>query len=201
MSSGSIQRLGVLGGTFDPLHLGHLAIASEAASTFRLDRVLFVPAGHPWQKQEFSPAEDRYLMTCLGTSDQPHIAVSRIELDRRGPTYTVDTLRSLHSFYPEAKIFFIGGVDAIRALPTWASFESLRDLTEVIVVNRPGFDLAELDAAESWPELHILNMNPIDISSTGIRELVRSESNIDHLVPGPVAAYIRRAGLYVGVDA
>lgn len=193
-----IRRLGVMGGTFDPIHLGHLVAASEALSEFELDRMLFVPAGHPWQKEEFSDPEDRFLMAMLATAQHPRFACSRMEIDRRGPTYTVDTLRQLKELYGGADLFFVGGADALRLLPTWHAFEQLKGLAEFVVVNRPGFSLADLEATEEWPELHVLHMPPIGISATDIRARVREQRPIEFLVPAEVAAYVREQGLYVG---
>src|SRR5687768_2641792 len=118
MHSG-LKRLGVLGGTFDPIHIGHLIAATEARRAFRLDRVLFVPAGTPWQKSECSDAEDRFMLTTLAVAEDPAFAVSRIELDRKGPTYTVDTMRDLRSFYGDVELFFIAGADAVAHLGSW----------------------------------------------------------------------------------
>src|SRR5689334_4224526 len=112
------KRLGVMGGTFDPIHHGHLVAASEVASLFALDEVVFVPTGQPWQKSErrVSPAEDRYLMTVIATASNPQFSVSRIDIDREGPTYTVDTLRDLRREHPDADLFFITGADALEQI-------------------------------------------------------------------------------------
>ena len=116
----TIRRLGVMGGTFDPIHLGHLIIASEALHAFDLDRMVFMPTGHPWQKKARSDPEDRYLMTVLGTSGNPRFAVSRMELARVGPTYTADTMGQLREFHgPDTQLFFVAGADAVLKLGTW----------------------------------------------------------------------------------
>jgi nicotinate-nucleotide adenylyltransferase len=198
MRGNDIRRLGVLGGTFDPIHLGHLVAASEALHALELDRVLFVPAGEPWQKDVATPAEDRFLMVELATDVHPDFAVSRMELDRRGPTYTADTLTTLKNFYADVELFFIGGVDALLQMPTWAGFERLKDLADFIMVTRPGFDPAMVAADDSWPRLHFVDIPEIEISSTEIRDRVCAERPIDFLVLDEVAAYIREQGLYVG---
>ena len=196
-----VRRLGVMGGTFDPIHVGHLIAASEALHTFDLDRVMFVPTGRPWQKSAYSDAEDRYLMTVLGASTNPRFAVSRIELDRRGPTYTSDTLQALQSFHGNGvTMFFIIGADAVLRLGTWNRVEQLADLASVIAVTRPGFDLGRLKPEPGWPEVLPLEMPGIDVSSSDIRDRVRKGSPIDYLVPAQVGEYISEHGLYVGSD-
>jgi nicotinate-nucleotide adenylyltransferase len=189
-----------MGGTFDPIHLGHLVAGSEALHAFDLDRILFVPAGRPWQRADYSDAEDRYLMTSLAASLHPAFAVSRIELDRRGPTYTADTLEELQAFYGDAEFMFILGADAVIKLGTWVGLERLRELTEVIAVNRPGADLDDLQPEPGWPTIHILEMPQIGISASDIRQRVREERPIDFLVPTEVAGYIRERGLYIGSE-
>ncbi len=196
-----LRRLGVMGGTFDPIHVGHLIAASEALHTFDLDRVMFVPTGRPWQKSAYSDAEDRYLMTVLGAATNPRFAVSRIELDRRGPTYTSDTLQALRSFHgDDVTMFFIIGADAVLRLGTWNRVEELASLASIIAVSRPGFDLAKLNPEPQWPEVLMLEMPGIDVSSSDIRDRVRKGSPIDYLVPAQVEEYISEHGLYVGGD-
>ncbi len=194
-----VRRVGVMGGTFDPLHVGHLVIASEALHEFRLDRVTFMPTGQPWQKRSYSDPEDRYLMTVLGTGGNPRFTVSRMELDRTGPTYTADTMRELKSFHGvEVELFFIVGADAVLKLGTWARIENLREQASVIAVTRPGFDLSDFDGEETWPQVEIMSSPPVDISSTQIRTRVREGRPIDYLVPADVVAYIKERGLYIG---
>lgn len=192
-------RLGVMGGTFDPLHLGHLVAASEALHEFELDRVLFVPTGQPWQKKRYSDAEDRYMITVLGTASDSRFAVSRIELDRKGPTYTADTMEVLKRFHGEdVVLFFIAGADAVLRLGTWVRIEALAKLAEIIAVARPGFAIGALRPEPTWPIVHVLKIPEIDISATDIRRRVREGRPIDYLVPAPVADYVREQGLYVG---
>lgn len=200
MNTGVSARLGVLGGTFDPIHLGHLVAASEALHTFQLDRVLFVPAGRPWQREHYSPAEDRYLMTVLAAETHQCFAVSRVEIDRRAPTYTADTLEELRDVYPGAELRFIAGADAVLNLGTWKGLERVAELAEVIAVKRPGSDLSGLKMGENWPKVTVLDMPEIGISATDIRERVRAERPVDYLLPAGVVSYIRERGLYVGAS-
>ena len=194
-----MRRLGVMGGTFDPIHVGHLLAASEALHAFDLDRVLFVPAGKPWQKKDYSSAEDRFLMTSLAAGLHPRFAASRMELDRKGPTYTVDTLRELDEFYPDLEMFLILGADAAAGLSSWYEPEAVAELAEVIAVTRPGFAL-ERAAEQGRHVVHNLEMPPIGISSTEIRRRVRAGAPIDFMVPIDVRSFIAENGLYVGTS-
>ncbi len=193
----SVSRMGVIGGTFDPIHIGHLVTASEALNAFSLDRVMFVPAGRPWQKSTHADPEDRFMMTTLAAAPHQRFAVSRIELDRRGPTYTVDTLTTLKDFF-DAQMFFIAGADTVAELGTWHNVGALRDLTEIIAVTRPGYSLDTSDMAPGWPKVHTMDIPALDVSSTMIRARVAEGKPIDYLVPVEVARYISRGGLYVG---
>ncbi|MFN2488890.1 MAG: nicotinate-nucleotide adenylyltransferase [Actinomycetota bacterium] len=195
----SPARLGVMGGTFDPIHVGHLVAASEVLFRFRLDLVLFVPTGQPWQKQSYSAAEDRYLMTVLGIASNTRFAASRMEIDRRGPTYTADTMEALRDFHGEdVELFFIAGADAAMHLSTWRKIARLAELAEVIAVTRPGFRLERVEAGPAMPEVHVLDMPAIGVSSSEIRERVATGQPIEYMVPDEVARYIRKNGLYVG---
>src|SRR6266568_3280830 len=135
------QRLGIMGGTFDPIHHGHLVAASEVAEQFALDEVIFVPTGAPWQKsdREVSAAEDRYLMTVIATASNPRFWVSRVDIDRDGPTYTIDTLRDLRRELPDAELYFITGADALGDIFTWRDARDLFDLAHFVGCTRPGF--------------------------------------------------------------
>jgi nicotinate-nucleotide adenylyltransferase len=193
------RRLGVMGGTFDPIHIGHLVAASEALHRFRLDQVLFVPSGQPWQKQSYSAAEDRYLMTALGIASNQRFAASRMEIDRRGPTYTADTMETLRDFHGEdIELFFIAGADAVLRLGTWRKIERLAELAEVVAVTRPGFALEGFARTHRLPPVHIVEMPGIGVSSSDIRERVAAGRPIDYLVPRRVADHIRANGLYLG---
>lgn len=195
-------RLGVMGGTFDPIHYGHLVTAEEALVQFRLDSVLFVPTGLPWMKEHgvVSPAEDRYLMTVIATASNPRFLVSRMEVDRDGPTYTVDTLRGLKELYgAETDLFFVTGADAIVEILAWKRPEELFDLAHFIAATRPGYD--DLDgsgahSAATRPEITVMNIPALAISSTDIRARVAAGRPIRYLVPEGVKSYVEKAGLY-----
>ncbi len=187
-----------MGGTFDPIHIGHLVAASEALNVFRLDRVLFVPTGQPWQKTSYSDAEDRFMMASLGAATHRAFAVSRIELDRKGPTFTADTMRTLKEFHgPNISLFFILGADAALRLGTWRKVEGLADSTELIAVTRPGFALGQIEPNDTWPRIHTMEMPGIEVSATDVRMRVRAGKPIDYLVPAAVVSYIQERGLYV----
>jgi nicotinate-nucleotide adenylyltransferase len=193
-----IRRLGVMGGTFDPPHIGHLQAASAAADAVHLDRVLFVPAARPWQKSEYSHPEDRFAMTVLAAATDPRFVASRIELDRNGPTYTLDTMTTLSTMRgSSAELFFILGADAALNLRTWHGLEELSQLMTVIAVTRPGFDLAGFDHPEGF-RVDVVEISPVEVSSTQIRAAVAEGRSIDGLVPVEVAAYIAERGLYRG---
>lgn len=203
MIDGRAQRVGVMGGTFNPIHIGHLVTADEARHAFLLDEVVFVPAGSPWQKseEEVAPAEDRFVMTVIATAQDPMFTVSRIEIDRGGPTYTIDTLRALREQRPGSDLFFITGADAILQILTWKDPESILRDAHFIAATRPGYDLDRLEK-ELPPGLEgrvsILEIPALAISSTDVRRRVAEGRPIRYLVPAGVAAYIEKAGLYGG---
>src|SRR3984885_300921 len=146
-----VRRLGVMGGTFDPIHHGHLVAASEVAHVFDLDEVVFVPAGEPWQKdhRKVSSSEDRYLMTVIATAANPRFSVSRVDIDRQGPTYTIDTLRDLRAQHPDAELYFISGADAIAQILDWKDVRELWSLAHFVAVSRPGHVLTISGLPES----------------------------------------------------
>jgi nicotinate-nucleotide adenylyltransferase len=139
------RRIGIMGGTFDPVHHGHLVAASEVQASFELDEVIFVPTGQPWQKsnRKVSAAEDRYLMTVIATASNPRFSVSRADIDRGGTTYTIDTLRDLRVAHPDAELFFITGADALEQILSWRQVEELFELAHFVGVTRPGYDLGD----------------------------------------------------------
>jgi nicotinate-nucleotide adenylyltransferase len=194
------RRVGVMGGTFDPIHHGHLVAAEEARWQFGLDRVVFVPTGQPWQKAAgVSDAEDRYLMTVIATASNPAFSVSRLEIDSPGPTYTVDTLRRLRAeMDPDVRLFFVTGADAVLQILTWKDPDEVLALAELIAATRPGHDLADL--AEKVPaaagRVHPMRIPALAISSTEIRARVAAGAPIQYLVPEGVARYIEKRGLY-----
>jgi nicotinate-nucleotide adenylyltransferase len=189
-----------MGGTFDPVHHGHLVAASEVAHRFALDEVVFVPTGEPWQKQDrtVSPAEDRYLMTVVATAADPRFRVSRVDVDRAGPTYTVDTLRDLRAEYAdvgiEADLFFITGADALAAIMGWHDTDTLFELAHFIGVTRPGHDLTAAGLPEGTATL--VEVPALAISSSECRARVRAGEPIRYLVPDGVEAYVAKRGLY-----
>ncbi|WP_045878111.1 nicotinate-nucleotide adenylyltransferase [Pseudofrankia sp. DC12] len=192
-----VRRLGVMGGTFDPVHNGHLVAASEVAALFVLDAVVFVPSGQPWQKadREVSPAEDRYLMTFLATAGNPQFTVSRIDIDRGGLTYTIDTLRELKEQYPDAELFFITGADALAQILTWRDVHELFPLAHFVGVTRPGYVLT-FDASLPAQSLSLLEVPALAISSSDIRDRVGRGAPIWYLTPDAVVRYIVKRGLY-----
>lgn len=186
-----------MGGTFDPIHVGHLIAASEVLHEMSLDCVIFMPAGDPWQKHSEAAPEDRLMMTSLAVAGAASFAVSRIELDRKGPTYTADSLETLRGFYgADAQMFLIAGADAVLNLSTWKKLDRLRELAEIIAVTRPGSDLQGFRPSDQLPNVHLQQIPGIDVSATDIRERVRRGRPIDFLVPREVARYIRQHGLY-----
>ncbi len=194
------RRLGVMGGTFDPIHYGHLVTAEEALVQFTLDEVVFVPTGQPWMKEgrEVSPPEDRYLMTVIATASNPRFRVSRTEVDRDGPTYTVDTLRALAAENPDAELYFITGADAMFEIFEWKDPDEVLALTHFIAATRPGYDLRRFEASGSTRQLHasVMNIPALAISSTDVRARIHEGRPIRYLVPEGVKSYIEKAGLY-----
>ncbi|MFN3601749.1 MAG: nicotinate-nucleotide adenylyltransferase [Dietzia sp.] len=198
-AAGAGRRIGVMGGTFDPIHHGHLVAASEVAHRFGLDDVVFVPTGEPWQKRgrTVSPAEDRYLMTVIATASNPRFSVSRVDIDRRGPTFTVDTLRDLLRQNPGAELFFITGADALEKILTWRGWEEMFGLATFVGVSRPGFELSDTHLAEiSNGRVHLLEIPALAISSTECRRRAAEDAPVWYLVPDGVVQYIAKRNLY-----
>ena len=192
----SRPRVGVMGGTFDPIHHGHLVAASEVQAWYDLDEVVFVPTGAPWQKaeREVSPAEHRYLMTVIATASNPRFHVSRVDIERQGVTYTIDTLRDLRAEMPDADLFFITGADALNQILHWKDPEALWALAHFIGVTRPG----HVFSVEGLPDEHVslLEVPAMAISSTETRDRVAAGQAIWYLVPDGVVQYIAKHGLY-----
>ncbi|GAB3692679.1 nicotinate-nucleotide adenylyltransferase [Angustibacter aerolatus] len=190
------RRIGVMGGTFDPIHHGHLVAAAEVQSVFGLEQVVFVPTGRPWQKDDrrVSPAEQRYLMTVVATASNPDFTVSRVDVDRDGPTYTIDTLRDLRDEHPDTELHFITGADAMAQILSWKDADELFDLARFVGVTRPGH---ELSLQGLPPErVSLLEIPALSISSTDCRERVRAGQPVWYLVPDGVVQYIAKYGLY-----
>jgi len=190
------QRVGVMGGTFDPIHHGHLVAASEVAARFDLDEVVFVPTGQPSfkQGQDVSPAEHRYLMTVIATASNPSFTTSRVDIDRPGLTYTVDTLRDLRDQRPDADLFFITGADAIEQIATWKNAPELWEMAHFVAVTRPGHVLS----VAGLPSEHVslLEIPALSISSTDCRARARAGDPVWYLVPDGVVQYIAKYRLY-----
>ncbi|MGE5589713.1 MAG: nicotinate-nucleotide adenylyltransferase [Bacillota bacterium] len=198
------MRLGILGGTFDPVHVGHLALAEASRTAFDLDRVLFVPTFMPPHKPEgaVASADDRLAMVRRAVEAAPHFAVSEVELERQGPSYTVDTLAELQRRHPGAELYFVAGADQVMALHTWRDPQRLVQLARVIAVTRPGYDLTRLEEQErrlgpaaqgrflplAWLEL--------GLSSTDLRRLLAEGRSVRYLVPDRVLEYIEERRLY-----
>jgi nicotinate-nucleotide adenylyltransferase len=188
-------RLGVMGGTFDPIHVGHLVTAEEALHQFSLDAVVFVPTGRPWMKEHevVASPEDRYHMTQIGIEPEPRFTASRIEVERGGRTYTVDTLRALRAADPDADLWFITGADAMLEIVEWKEPEKLFDLARFIAATRPGYDVHPF---ATHANVSLMEIPALAISSTDIRTRVRDGRPIRFLVPEGVERYIAEEGLY-----
>jgi nicotinate-nucleotide adenylyltransferase len=186
-----------MGGTFDPVHHGHLVCASEVASLFGLDEVVFVPTGQPAFKHgpDVSPAEDRYLMTVIATASDPRFTVSRIDMDRAGTTYTIDTLHDLRAERgADVEMFFITGADALMEILTWRSVEELFSLAHFVGATRPGFAMS--DAAFPVGAVSLVEIPALSISSSDCRARVARGAPIRYLVPDGVAEYVEKRHLY-----
>lgn len=193
------MRIGVMGGTFDPIHIGHLVAASEVAHRFHLERVVFVPTGRPWQKSDrrVSDPEDRYLMTVIATADDERFSVSRVDVDRDGPTYTVDTLRDIRTEIGEEHDYhFITGADALGDILSWREPDEVLRLAHLVGVTRPGHVLVDPGLAPG--RVTLLEIPALAISSSDIRARVSRGEPIRYLVTPGVEAYIAKVGLYAG---
>ena len=197
VGAGRGRRVGVMGGTFDPIHNGHLSAASEVAAAYQLDEVIFVPTGQPTFKldQQVTPAEHRYLMTVIATASNPRFTVSRVDIDRPGVTYTIDTLRDLLRERPDDELFFITGADAVAAILKWKDVDQLWGLAHFVAVNRPGHELN----LEGIPDgaVTTLEVPAMAISSTDCRARARAGLPVWYLVPDGVVQYISKYGMYL----
>nr|PZN05520.1 MAG: nicotinic acid mononucleotide adenylyltransferase [Bacillota bacterium] len=202
---GNIKRIGIMGGTFDPIHFGHLITAEEARINFNLDRVIFVPTGNPPHKKDYevTDPEHRYVMTALATNSNPFFQVSRIEIERRGYSYTVDTLNQFLEIYgKDVSLFFISGADAVLDILTWKNVKGVLDVCTFIAATRPGYPVKKLeDKLKELKDLYgkdvqLLEVTAVAISSTEIRKRVKEGRSIKYLVPESVEEYILKNGLY-----
>lgn len=189
-----------MGGTFDPIHHGHLVAASEVVSVFNLDEVVFVPTGRPWQKshREVSPAEHRYLMTVIATASNPRFTVSRVDIDRPGQTYTIDTLHELRGHRPAAELYFITGADALQQIIGWKDSDELFSLAHFIGVTRPGHALTGVGLPPD--RVSLVEVPAMAISSSDCRARVAKGEPVWYLVPDGVVQYIAKYNLYRQVD-
>jgi len=192
-----MRRIGIMGGTFDPIHHGHLVAASEVQDRFDLDEVVFVPTGEPYEKGKVSPAEDRYLMTVIATASNPRFHVSRADIDRDGPTYTVDTLRDMRAIFGgDAELFFITGADALARILSWRDALEMLTMAHFVGVTRPGFDLT--DDHLPADTVTLVEVPAMAISSSACRDRVALGRPVWYLVPDGVVQYINKRGLYRG---
>ncbi|MGV0626686.1 nicotinate-nucleotide adenylyltransferase [Mycolicibacter minnesotensis] len=196
------RRLGVMGGTFDPIHHGHLVAASEVADLFELDEVVFVPTGQPWLKERrVTAAEDRYLMTVIATASNPRFSVSRADIDRSGPTYTKDTLRDLQEQHADAELYFITGADALASIVSWQDWPEMFEMARFVGVSRPGYELNGDHLAEALSSLPpnaltLVEVPALAISSTECRRRAAESRPIWYLVPDGVVQYVSKRRLY-----
>lgn len=195
------KRLGIMGGTFDPIHNGHLVAASEVVHRFNLDQVLFVPTGQPWQKEQHNvtDAEHRYLMTVIATAADARFEVSRVDIERPGPTFTVDTLKDLRvQFGAELELFFITGADALSKILTWRDHEAVVEMAHLIGVTRPGHKLQNPGLPSE--AITLMEIPALAISSTDVRARVAKSEPIRYIVPDGVSFYIKKHRLYLDAD-
>lgn len=199
------KRLGIMGGTFDPIHIGHLVTAEAVRNEFQLEKVIFIPAGNPPHKQEshVTDAWHRYVMTVMATYSNPFFTVSPMELERSGPSYTIDTARDLLREYGnQTELYFIIGADTVGELHTWHDIHDLLKICQFVAATRPG-SLCSIDevihyfGASGRRHIHRLATPELEISSTDIREKVRSGRAIKYIVPESVEMYIQKEGLYL----
>lgn len=187
------MRIGLMGGTFDPIHIAHLVAASEVFDSLNLDHIIFIPAGEPWQKADLqiSSAQDRLQMVDLAINDDPRFSSSDIEINRPGATYAIDTVRELLTKNRDNKYFWIVGADALAGMPTWQEFAELKKLIEIVAVNRNGIKHAEVDF-----EYTFVQIPEIQISATEIRQRVKAGKPIKYLVSSQVESFITETGMY-----
>lgn len=193
------MRVGLFGGTFDPIHYAHLFVAEEARQRFDLEQVVFMPCSTPPHKKHYavSPAEHRFAMTLLATANNPSFRTSRLEIERGGISYTVDTLEQWRHLYPHHDLFLIIGADSLAHITTWKQSERICQMAHIIAASRPGFDLQSLHLPQSFcQKVYVMEMPLLDISATDIRNRVRRGASIRYLTPESVVQYILKHQLY-----
>jgi len=193
------RRVGVMGGTFDPIHHGHLVAASEVLAWYDLDEVVFVPTGQPWQKagRDVAHPEHRYLMTVIATASNPRFTVSRVDIDREGPTYTIDTLRDLRKELGDVDLYFITGADALAQILTWRDHGELFEMAQFVGCTRPGHVVDDTTLAQlPLDRVTLVEIPALAISSTDCRERVDRGEPVWYLVPDGVVQYIAKHRLY-----
>ncbi len=192
------MRIGILGGTFNPIHLGHLAIAQEVLDKLKLDKVIFIPSFLPPHKEDpdIAPAKDRYKMACLATESNPNFVVSRIELDRGGKSYSVETVKEFRRLYKGSQLYYILGTDAYLDISTWKDVDELLQLCHFIVVKRPGFDIGKPERKYK-ERITLVDVPALAISSRDIRGRIREGKEVRYLIPEEVEGYIHKKGLYL----
>lgn len=199
-----MSKIGIMGGTFDPIHYGHLVTAEAVRDEFNLDKVIFVPAGNPPHKKarKVTAGQHRYMMTILATISNPKFEVSTIELTKKGYTYTIDTMREFKEMLPDSTFYFITGADAVLEILKWKDSEELLKICEFVAATRPGFDISELEKELNFIKekhnkiIYKLEVPSLAISSTDIRRRVSEGRSIKYLLPEPVERYIYKNGLY-----
>lgn len=196
------ERIGIMGGTFDPVHNGHIVMAESASEQLQLDRVLFIPTGNPnfKQGQQVTPAQDRVEMLKLALQDKPHFELDLREVERPGVTYSADTLEELHEEFPGAELYFLMGVDSAQTIVHWRRAERVAELCKVVAVQRPGYSFDSIDRAMEQSdidfELICLEIDAVDVSSTEVRRRISCGETVQGLVPDAVIEYIVEHGLY-----
>ncbi len=200
-------RLGIMGGTFDPIHYGHLVCAEQVREDLNLDHVVFIPAGKPAFKQHRHIAREdyRFAMCLLATSTNPDFSVSRLELDGEGLTYTVDTLRTMREFYPDnVELYFITGADVVAQIPSWKDAQLLGQYANIVAATRPGYDLERmsemLEESDIDLNVHYVEVPALAISSSHLRKRVRSHRSLRYLTTASVEGYIAKKHLYLDPD-
>lgn len=188
-------RLGIFGGTFDPIHNGHLVAARAALVALNLDQIFFVPTWSSLAKQHSATAQQRAEMVELAIAEEPKFKISRVDIDRGSPTFTIDTLQSFARLHPDAKLFFLLGLDAFQSIASWKDSQKLAELAEFVVLSRPGYEVDASGIQSDYPHT-TLAIDALDISSTDIRNQLKKNGEWVEKVPAPVMSYIREHGLY-----